>query len=82
MLADLRDDRLLGGGDPHAVRAQRPDDAPGDDRLLLAVLLRAQELLAEMVIDGRPRCGGSSRPVRAVPALRPRGAGAARGWRR
>ena len=31
---------------------QRARDAPGDDRLLLAVLGRAQELLAEVVVDG------------------------------
>ena len=34
------------------VRAQRADDAPRDDRLLLAVLVGAQQLLAEVVVDG------------------------------
>ena len=39
--------------DPHRVRAQGPLDPPRDDLVLLAVLGRLAELLAQMVIDGR-----------------------------
>ena len=52
-VGDLDDRRLLGRGDPDGVRAQRAGDPVGDDRLLLAVLGRAEQLLAEVVVDRR-----------------------------
>ena len=67
MLAIARDDGLLGRRHPHAHRAQRADDAPGDDRLLLAVLVGAQQLLAEVVVDG----GVGAAPRRAGQRERP-----------
>ena len=62
MLAILRDDGLLGRGDPDAGGAQGAHDAPRDDRLLLAVLVGAQQLLAEVVVDGR--VGAAARRTR------------------
>ena len=38
--------------DPDRMRAQRALDAPRDDRVLLAVALVAQQLLAEVIVDG------------------------------
>ena len=52
MFATLISVGLVGGGDPDGVRAQRAGDAADDDRLLLAVLVGAQQLLAEVVVDG------------------------------
>ncbi len=49
-LDDLRFRRRL---DPHRMRAQGADDPRGDDALLAAVLVAAQQLLAEVVVDGR-----------------------------
>ena len=48
-LDDLRLGRRL---DPDRVRAQGADDPLGDDPLLAAVLVAAQQLLAEVVVDG------------------------------
>ena len=53
MLATLITVGSCGRGDPDRVRAQRARDPVGDDRLLLAVLVRAQQLLAEVVVDRR-----------------------------
>ena len=53
---DVGDPHELGlgrGGDPDRVRAQRALDPPRDDRVLLAVARVAQQLLAEVVVDGR-----------------------------
>ena len=36
---------------PDGVRAEGPDDPLGDDPLLAPVLVAAQQLLAEMVVD-------------------------------
>ena len=52
MFATLISVGLVGRGDPDGVRAQRAGDPADDDRLLLAVLVGAQELLAEVVVDG------------------------------
>ena len=52
MFATLIRVGLVGGGDPDGVGAQGAGDAADDDRLLLAVLVGAQELLAEVVVDG------------------------------
>ena len=53
MLATLTTAGSSGAVDPDRVRAQRAGDPAGDDRLLLAVLGRAEQLLAEVVVDGR-----------------------------
>ena len=53
MLAIAHDLGLLGHRHPDGVRAQRALDPPRDDRVLLAVLLRAQQPLAEVVVDRR-----------------------------
>ena len=53
---DVRDPHdlgLVGHRHPDRVRPQRPLDPPGDDRVLLAVLVGAQEPLAEVVVDRR-----------------------------
>ena len=50
---DLDDDRLGRGRHPDRVRPQRLGDPPHDDRVLVAVLVAAQQLLAEVVVDGR-----------------------------
>ena len=52
MFATLISVGLVGRGDPDGVRAQRAGDPADDDRLLLAVLVGAQQLLAEVVVDG------------------------------
>ena len=44
--------RLGRGGHPHGVRPQPAGDPAGDDRVLVAVLVGAQQLLAEVVVDG------------------------------
>ena len=49
---DLDDLRLGRRLDPDRMRAQGADDPLDDDPLLAAVLVAAQELLAEVVIDG------------------------------
>jgi hypothetical protein len=52
---DVRDgdEHGLGrGGDEDGVRGQRALDAPRDDRVLLAVLGRLEQLLAEVGVDG------------------------------
>ena len=49
---DLDEGRLVRGGDPDRVGAQGAGDAADDDRLLFAVLVGAQEPLAEVVVDG------------------------------
>ena len=51
-VGDLDDLRLARRLDPDRVRAQSADDSLGDDPLLAAVLVAAQQLLAEVVIDG------------------------------
>ncbi len=54
-MLDVRDPRQLGlgrGGDPDRVRAQRALDPPRDDRVLFAVARVAQQLLAEVRVDG------------------------------
>ncbi len=48
----LDDLRLRRGLDPDRVRAQGADDSLGDDPLLAPVLVAAQQLLAEVVVDG------------------------------
>ena len=53
MFATLMRVGLVRGGDPDGVGAQGAGDAADDDRLLLAVLLGAQESFAEVVVDGR-----------------------------
>ena len=53
MLATLTISGSALGLDPDRVRAQRAGDALGDDRVLAAVLVAAQQLLAEVVVDGR-----------------------------
>ena len=52
-VGDLDHLRLGGRLDPDRVRAQGADDALGDDPLLTAVLVAAQQLLAEVVVDRR-----------------------------
>ena len=54
-VGDLDQRGFVGGGDPDRVRAQRAGDPADDDRLLLAVLVGAQELLPEVIVDGRVR---------------------------
>ena len=49
---DLDDLRLRRRLDPDRMRAQGADDPLGDDPLLAAVLVAAQQLLAEVVVDG------------------------------
>jgi hypothetical protein len=44
---------LLRGGDPHAHGPERSADPARHDRLFLAVLGTAQELLAEVIVNGR-----------------------------
>src|SRR5436305_358748 len=50
---DLDEDGRVGGRHPDAHRPERPLDSAGDDLLLLAFLRAVQELLAEVVVDGR-----------------------------
>ena len=69
---DLDDARLVGGLDPDGVRAQRALDPPRDDPVLGAVLVGAQELLAEVIVDA----GVGAAPRRARERDR-RGDGAA-----
>ena len=62
---DVRDahERRLGRGrDPDGVRAQRAGDPAGDDLVLLAVLVAAQQLLAKVVVDRR--VGAAARGAR------------------
>ena len=53
MLATLMIAGSSGAVTQTRVRAQRARDPAGDDRLLLAVLVGAQQLLAEVVVDRR-----------------------------
>ena len=70
MLAIRTSVGLRRGGDPDRVRAQRPLDPPRDDRVLLAVARVAQQLLAEVVVDGRvgaaPRRAGERERAHAL----------------
>ena len=52
MLATLISVGSSGAATQTRVRAQRAGDPADDDRLLLAVLVGAQQLLAEVVVDG------------------------------
>ena len=70
-VGDPDDLRLRRHLDPDRVRAQSADDPLGDDPLLTAVLVAAQELLGEVVVDGGigaapggagQRHGGDARP--------------------
>ncbi len=69
--------------DPDADRLERALDPARDDRLLLAVLVAAQQLLAEVVVDRRVRAAARGAGERdRLGARRRRGAPAARGSRR
>ena len=83
MLATLTTSGSGAVSHPDRVRTQLADDALGDDPLLATVLVAAQQLLAEVVVDG----GVGAAPGRAGQRHgRGAGAGAAdqqlRGWRR
>ena len=51
-VGDLDDLGLVGGGDPDRVGPKGAGDAADDDGLFFAVLVGAQELFAEVVVDG------------------------------